>query len=415
MAVETVVPEPDDEAVRILTVHGAKGLEFPVVLLAGLSTGKPVPFTDVLWGPAGPELTLLAQGGGGRFETRGFADARAGAVRTEEAEAVRLLYVAATRARDQLLISVHHPARGAGGTHAQVLHQRSGARAGTWSPPSLDAPPTLFEPPVAGPPARTAAERARWLAAHTDAMTAACRPWSVSPTGLAGLAGLASGAGGEGADGAHERTLLGDDDDSAAAEPEVVPALDEAGAVAPPLRRRGSLVGSAVHTVLEHVPLAGTAPVPAGVVAELATRAALEHGIVADAATVAELATSALESTALAEARASGRFWREVPVVVPIGDAVVEGFVDLLYERADGTVVVVDWKTDRGHTAEAIDAALSRYRLQGAGYAAALAVATGREVAEVRFVFCRAGSQPAVERTIADLAGAVSEVTALLG
>ena len=39
-AVETVVPEPDDDAVRILTVHGAKGLEFPVVVLAGLANGR---------------------------------------------------------------------------------------------------------------------------------------------------------------------------------------------------------------------------------------------------------------------------------------------------------------------------------------------------------------------------------------
>ena len=36
---ESVVPEPDDDAVRVLTVHGSKGLEFPVVLLAGLGVG----------------------------------------------------------------------------------------------------------------------------------------------------------------------------------------------------------------------------------------------------------------------------------------------------------------------------------------------------------------------------------------
>ena len=36
--VESVAPEPDDDALRILTIHGSKGLEFPIVVLAGLST-----------------------------------------------------------------------------------------------------------------------------------------------------------------------------------------------------------------------------------------------------------------------------------------------------------------------------------------------------------------------------------------
>ena len=36
--IETVLPETDDEAVRILTVHGAKGLEFPITVLSGMTT-----------------------------------------------------------------------------------------------------------------------------------------------------------------------------------------------------------------------------------------------------------------------------------------------------------------------------------------------------------------------------------------
>ena len=33
--VETVLPETDDDAVRILTIHGAKGLEFPITIVSG--------------------------------------------------------------------------------------------------------------------------------------------------------------------------------------------------------------------------------------------------------------------------------------------------------------------------------------------------------------------------------------------
>jgi ATP-dependent exoDNAse (exonuclease V) beta subunit len=38
---ETVLPETDDDAVRILTVHGAKGLEFPITILSGMSAAGP--------------------------------------------------------------------------------------------------------------------------------------------------------------------------------------------------------------------------------------------------------------------------------------------------------------------------------------------------------------------------------------
>ncbi len=52
-AVEIVVPEPDDDALRVLTVHGAKGLEFPIVILAGLNVSPPNRATPVLWNPDG--------------------------------------------------------------------------------------------------------------------------------------------------------------------------------------------------------------------------------------------------------------------------------------------------------------------------------------------------------------------------
>jgi hypothetical protein len=35
---ETVVPELDDDAVRILTVHGSKGLDFPITIVSGLAS-----------------------------------------------------------------------------------------------------------------------------------------------------------------------------------------------------------------------------------------------------------------------------------------------------------------------------------------------------------------------------------------
>ena len=105
---EAVAPEPDDPALRILTVHGAKGLEFPIVILAGLNTlpaNQPAP---VLWGPHGPELRVGVGTSGTLVTTPGYDAERADEQRHELAERLRLLYVAMTRARDHLVVSLHH-------------------------------------------------------------------------------------------------------------------------------------------------------------------------------------------------------------------------------------------------------------------------------------------------------------------
>src|SRR3546814_16370306 len=34
---ESVLPETDDDAVRIMTIHAAKGLEFPITIVSGMS------------------------------------------------------------------------------------------------------------------------------------------------------------------------------------------------------------------------------------------------------------------------------------------------------------------------------------------------------------------------------------------
>ena len=47
---ESILPEADDDAVRIMTIHGAKGLEFPITARVGMSTrprGDPPAHVDV--------------------------------------------------------------------------------------------------------------------------------------------------------------------------------------------------------------------------------------------------------------------------------------------------------------------------------------------------------------------------------
>ena len=386
-AVETVVPEPDDDAVRILTVHGSKGLEFPVVVLAGLSTGPPPGGPPVRWSAAGPEVSIPAVGGGARFETAGFAALGDDRKRAEANESIRLLYVAATRARDQLVVSVHHkPTNGREPTHAQTLFHHCQSLAGTWRPaPVVDAPALLEVPGEAPPPSMTAAARDEWIADRSAVLTRAVQPWSVAPTALAG-----------------------DHDDDSAPPGGDDGIDDDAPRPFEPRHRGGTAVGRAVHAVLEVVDLAGD-----GSEIDLLARRFAGDESVDDWTTVAALARSAFASDAVAAARVARRVWRELLIAAPVNGRLLEGYVDLLYETADGDLVVVDWKTDRARSEAEVDAALDRYRLQGAGYVLAIETVTGRRPVACRFVFCRADG--AVERELTDLDDAVAAAREVLG
>ena len=103
---EAPLEAEDLEAVRLMTIHRAKGLEFPVVAVADL--GRPggsgrSPLLVSRDGRVGLRLATL--GGGGRVDAldyRLLADEQAAA---EDEEERRLLYVAMTRAEEKLILS----------------------------------------------------------------------------------------------------------------------------------------------------------------------------------------------------------------------------------------------------------------------------------------------------------------------
>ena len=94
------------DAVEIMTIHAAKGLEFPVVILPNLDRGfrsDQEPFIDDRLGigfrPADPEKNYKQSDPGATQLMRERAKNKT------EAEEQRLFYVATTRARDRLILS----------------------------------------------------------------------------------------------------------------------------------------------------------------------------------------------------------------------------------------------------------------------------------------------------------------------
>ena len=93
------------DEVRILTVHGAKGLQAPVVFLPDTCKKPPARFDMLLdLERPGEEHPLFAWIGGRKNALGPLAAAHAGAERRQREEYNRLLYVALTRAEDRLYI-----------------------------------------------------------------------------------------------------------------------------------------------------------------------------------------------------------------------------------------------------------------------------------------------------------------------
>ncbi len=91
-------------AVRLMTVHAAKGLEFPVVCYADLGHGPPIGLPLILTDGdrVGVRLTTLAAT---RPDAFAYAELRGERDRAAMAEERRIAYVAMTRARDRLICS----------------------------------------------------------------------------------------------------------------------------------------------------------------------------------------------------------------------------------------------------------------------------------------------------------------------
>jgi ATP-dependent helicase/nuclease subunit A len=93
------------DEVRVMTAHGAKGLEAPIVFLPETTTSGPSRASPLVETEAGGVLWAPSKG----KDCQASAAARGLRTKAEEDEAWRLLYVALTRARDRLILCGRKP------------------------------------------------------------------------------------------------------------------------------------------------------------------------------------------------------------------------------------------------------------------------------------------------------------------
>ncbi len=410
-AAEAPILEEGSDGVRLMTVHKAKGLEFPVVILADLtcrmSRNEASRYVD-------PDRRLCA------IKIAGWAphelyEHEAVEVARDRAEGVRLAYVAATRARDLLVV----PAPGDGAWDGGWLSPLdvalyppiSARRSATRGPgcPAFRSKDSVLERPNGEPatdetvapglhafddaggysvvwwdphalaldkkpnygirredlivkdvPKHVVADGRshydRWLLARTDA-----KARGAEPTLAVATVREWSDRTGDAAAGVAESTGM------AAVTVVDLAAQDDPG------RSGGVGFGVLLHTLLADAPFDATPAVLEAMAASEARMLGLPDSDAPAAAAIAArvIAHDLLRRAHAADARGACR--RETPITLTTADGVlVEGVVDLAFEE-NGAWTVVDYKTDRELTG-----AEPSYRRQVAVYAAAIAQATNQ-------------------------------------
>lgn len=374
---EAVLPEVGVEAVRIMTVHAAKGLQFPMVIVAGMSGGFRTDHPAVLWsGDGRPAVSMTVDA-----RTPEYEDAKATHDAHQKAERIRLLYVACTRAESVLAVSGHRPSNGAswGALIDDGIAAADGPQPDLVETAAMEASPGSDVTP---PP-----DHAEWVheRRRVSATSRLVSVVSATDIGHAPDEGRA----------AEVRAAYGDAG--------LVPAAigDERVPGSSGMAGHGTAYGMALHGLLEAVDLGSG--LDEQWARDLAATAEID-----DADGFVALARSILAAEPVARA-ATRECWKEMPLVgpapraqagsggapAPTYDTLVEGVADLVYREDDGTLVVVDYKTDLGVAA----ATLEGYWTQLAVYAELLREAAGEDVSALVLVFARPGSAHVLSRS----------------
>ncbi len=421
------------DGVRIMTVHNAKGLEFEVVAVPDLSR-------SLLAGGRRPVLALgreekprvglqwrrLGRASVNLYDYDELIDS--GEARDSE-EGLRLFHVAATRARERLILSgvvKPEPAKETTARTPVVERLVDALDVPRGNDEEKDQPlnSVISVPPAEPRPGLDATFPASEIAVSLNLP---------SPERAAELRHLRL-------DAASERTVGEGTPPLVERKPPIVPsrplsytaisAFEEcayrfymervlglpanegaaatgsgagsAGDEGPSVREERSARGAAVHALLEWS-LANDWKEPT---ADLARRHALAAGLDLDAAARSRSRSADdaaedllgpvrdwLRSSFRAEIAAATRVRAEVPILLGAGGTVLRGSIDLLVERDGAPPLVVDYKTDRLR-GEDPAARAEHYEIQRSIYALAAAESLGAREVEVAYVFLERANTP---------------------
>ncbi|MCY2961716.1 MAG: UvrD-helicase domain-containing protein [Planctomycetota bacterium] len=355
-----------EDAVRFLTIHAAKGLEFECVFLTGMASGSNQRGrSGDGFDRATGEQRLCGSKSPGWWRVEEAARAREGA------ERVRLLYVALTRAKRRLVLS---------GVWREVPVLRSATQSKSFCDLAEHGLPAEF-----GAEARrhVEAQRAAFecgglslVLATDDDVEAAARRETVPDPGLAARAVRDMQLLAPLAEAARERAARPRVATASASPVEPAATSTAARSGSGLTRDEARLVGTLVHAALELAPDFAAARAR---LASMAERIAADPGVRADAGSVLDLVEHGPLGQRL-RALADSIVARELPLVLSASGSegptdAWTGSADLVHQDGDAWVVV-DYKTEGlagGRSSEAAEAHATQLGI----YARALREALG--------------------------------------
>ena len=408
------------DAVRLMTIHRAKGLEFDVVCVADLGRGPRWRAELMRVGRGGRFGLRLAEPGTGRRESaldyKALGEER---LATESREERRLFYVAMTRARERLILS------GAAKLDAwPALENGGGGGPIAWIGPAVepldgvavtfvrpeDLVPVPAAPAPVAPPTPAPAPAPLEITSAPPAATAPpVRALSYSSLAEYERCGYRFYA---------ERVLRLPPLPARAGEASAgdAPAGHPAGALS--ALDRGTLV----HALLERLDFRRPARPSEAMIAEAARRSGLPAAPAGDAAAqVAELVERFADGEMCRRLARATAVRREARFRFLLGDdraaatagVLIGGVFDVIAREPGGRTLVVDYKTDRLDGADPQALADRAYGTQRLVYALAALRAGATEV-EVIHTFLERPQRPAVANFTRDEAPALEQRLAAL-
>jgi ATP-dependent helicase/nuclease subunit A len=355
-------PEPfndeQENAVRMLSIHTAKGLEFPIVVLVGMACNENNDEAVLI--DHGRNEIAISLGSG--IKTANFGALALNDGQRGRAEDLRLFYVAATRARDCLVMTGMAPkncsqARFLGFFQNQLAAY--GDKPGHLTPASEDGVLRV---------------RAEDLPEEDFSQSLSNCLRSLTPTDELISPLLTRRE-------AWKRKLeeIGV---GVKTEAEEKPMSDRQWQA----RAHAAALGGAFHRIMQQVELeiADDRELDA-----LVAREAQAQGVSEETVKLKNWVTGTLASSFLQRARAAKQVWRELPFCIHYGGQIVEGSMDLLFSDEDG-LALVDYKTEEV-SAKEMSEKIESHRDQLTIYREAIRLLTGKHLREVAVYFVRSG------------------------